>query len=243
MQIRPMAPAMQPITGQASSGAKLRGYVIQPDLVEIGAANHHTLKDPRLSKAVNATFFTKDGSIGDLKGPGLMQLDQGARDQASDKRHFLAFTDDGVLEGVGGYEDLAKTRPPKSIRGFIGGLGQLFNAQQARHLDWEIEAGAFQARLEMAIKSGRFPNIRVDQSAARTLVGVTADKRLLVLTVGEGRLRSHGATLAEAAQLLRKHGAVTGYCLDGGGSTHWWNETRSDGRRVASYLGIFTSGP
>lgn len=243
MRIGSTTSALDPISGQAPSGAAVRGYRIAPDRVEIGAATRHTLKHPRLAAAVNATFFTANGSVGDLKGPGLLELDQGPRDQASDKRHFLAFTDKGPLEGTGGYEEFTQTQPAHTIDGFIGGLGQLFDAKQQPALERDIRSGTFQKRLDQAIREGRFPNISIRESAARTLIGVTAERKLVVLTVGQGQKRGWGATLAEAAKILKQHGAVSGYCLDGGGSTHWWQETRTDGRQVASYLGFFTCAP
>lgn len=243
MQVTRLAPGMQPISGQAPSGAPVRGYVIRPDQVELGAVTARTAGDPRLVAAVNANFFTRDGSVGDLKGPGLLELDQGARDRASDKRHFLAFTARGVREGTGGYETLTKALPPHQIKGFIGGLGRLFDAQESRTLQQDVANGRFQARLDQAIKAGSFPNIGVQAQAARSVVGITQDGRVLMLTIGEGRQRGYGANLAQAALILKQHGAVTGYCLDGGGSTHWLNQTASDGRRVVSYLGVFRSEP
>jgi hypothetical protein len=54
----------------------------------------------------------------------------------------------------------------------------------------------------------------------RAAIGVDATGRYLVLLVVDGKQRrySQGATLAEAADLLMKHGAHTAIQLDGGGS-------------------------
>jgi hypothetical protein len=55
----------------------------------------------------------------------------------------------------------------------------------------------------------------------RTAVGADATGRYLVLVVVDGKQRgySQGATLAEVADLMLKHGAHTAIQLDGGGSS------------------------
>jgi exopolysaccharide biosynthesis protein len=54
----------------------------------------------------------------------------------------------------------------------------------------------------------------------RTLAGVTADGRLLLVTVdGRDPARSVGVSFPEAAALLRWLGATQGLSLDGGGSS------------------------
>jgi hypothetical protein len=57
------------------------------------------------------------------------------------------------------------------------------------------------------------------QRHPRTGLGVTADGRVLMVTVDGRRIGSRGVTLAEMGQLLRSLGARDGFNLDGGGST------------------------
>ena len=53
----------------------------------------------------------------------------------------------------------------------------------------------------------------------RTGLGVTADGKVLMITVDGRRTMSRGVTLAEMGQLMKSQGAVHAFNLDGGGST------------------------
>lgn len=95
-------------------------------------------------------------------------------------------------------------------------------------------------------------NTRVDP---RTAVGMSKDKRWLILVVVDGRETSVGATFVELANLLISFGVFTGMSLDGGGSstmviqgidkkprilnTPVDNNTFGQERAVANHLGIF----
>jgi len=95
-------------------------------------------------------------------------------------------------------------------------------------------------------------NTRVDP---RTAVGLSKDKRWLILVVVDGRETSLGATFVELANLLVSFGVFTGMSLDGGGSstmviqgvdkkprilnTPVDNNTFGQERAVANHLGIF----
>ena len=57
------------------------------------------------------------------------------------------------------------------------------------------------------------------QRHPRTGLGVTADGRVLMVTVDGRRKKSKGVTLGEMGQLMRSLGAVHAFNLDGGGST------------------------
>jgi hypothetical protein len=57
------------------------------------------------------------------------------------------------------------------------------------------------------------------QRHPRTGLGITADGRVLMVTVDGRRTASAGVTLAEMGQLMRSLGAVHAFNLDGGGST------------------------
>ena len=90
----------------------------------------------------------------------------------------------------------------------------------------------------------------------RTTLGITKDKRTLILLVVDGRTHSIGATHNEIGELLKKYGAYNAMNLDGGGSTTMAVQkpfesdmkvvnTLSDGsqRRVINALGIFNESP
>ncbi|MDR1664200.1 MAG: phosphodiester glycosidase family protein [Clostridiales bacterium] len=90
----------------------------------------------------------------------------------------------------------------------------------------------------------------------RTAIGVSADKRNLILMAVDGRSHSIGATHEEMAELLLKYGASDAMHLDGGGSTtmvlqdpdsggYSVANTVSDGaeRRIINALGVFDRSP
>lgn len=81
----------------------------------------------------------------------------------------------------------------------------------------------------------------------RTALGLTEDRRTLILVVVEGRSeRATGATVRELGEILRGLGASEGMKLDGGGSSTMYLARRgvmnhpSDGteRAVATHLGV-----
>lgn len=80
----------------------------------------------------------------------------------------------------------------------------------------------------------------------RTAVGLSRDRRTLLLAVADGRRAdAPGLTLPELAALLVEAGACTALNLDGGGSSALWLRDRivnqpSDGveRKVANHLAI-----
>ena len=85
----------------------------------------------------------------------------------------------------------------------------------------------------------------------RTAVGLSADRRLLIVAVVDGRATGRiGMTCDELSALLREMGADDGMNLDGGGSTTMWLRGPgvlnfpSDGsqRTVGNHLGIRAAG-
>jgi hypothetical protein len=85
----------------------------------------------------------------------------------------------------------------------------------------------------------------------RTAVGLSADRRQLIVAVVDGRASTRiGMTCDELSALLREFGADDGMNLDGGGSSTMWLagagvvNVPSDGsqRTVANHLGIHASG-
>jgi len=80
----------------------------------------------------------------------------------------------------------------------------------------------------------------------RTAVGLSRDRRTLLLVVADGRREGvPGLTLPELAALMVEAGACTALNLDGGGSSALWLRDRivnqpSDGfvRKVANHLGV-----
>ena len=95
-------------------------------------------------------------------------------------------------------------------------------------------------------------NTRLDP---RTAVGLSRDKRFLILVVVDGRETSTGATFVELAALMISFGCYTAMAMDGGGSstmviqgidkkprilnTPVDNNTFGQERAVANHLGIF----
>lgn len=54
---------------------------------------------------------------------------------------------------------------------------------------------------------------------ARTIIGVTADQTVHIMTVDQGRTTSTGFTMLEAVAQMKRLGAVSALAFDGGGST------------------------
>ncbi len=90
----------------------------------------------------------------------------------------------------------------------------------------------------------------------RTAIGITQDKKRIILMVVDGRTHSVGATQSDMAQLMLEYGAYEAMHLDGGGSSTMAVtkpgqsyatvvNTLSDGaqRRVINALGIFNDAP
>jgi hypothetical protein len=67
---------------------------------------------------------------------------------------------------------------------------------------------------------GTSPNAYHRERQPRTAVGLTADGRTMVWAVVDGRQPSYsdGATMAELAEVLKRHGVTDALNLDGGGS-------------------------
>jgi len=84
----------------------------------------------------------------------------------------------------------------------------------------------------------------------RTAVGLSKDRRTLLLVVADGRREGvPGLTLPELAALMVEMGACSALNLDGGGSSALWLRDRivnrpSDGfeRKVANHLGVVEAG-
>lgn len=72
---------------------------------------------------------------------------------------------------------------------------------------------------------------------ARTGLGLTADNRLLMITIDEGSTASRGATTAELAEVMRQYGVIHGVNLDGGGSTTMVFREEGQNARVVNTLG------
>lgn len=198
-------------------------------------------RHPQFVAAVNGVFFGA-GVIGDMRGFGRTYLDEDApiggaakaADQASDRRYFVGVLKGGrVVTGQGGLRESGWT---DRLDSFQGGLGALFTREQAARLEDDVRTGAFAARLP-------FPPDQQSQSVARSFLGVTADGKVLLVTMGAGERRGDGAGFVEAARILRTLGAAEAYVLDGGGSTSLVLRgeagTHTDGRLVKNYLAVF----
>jgi hypothetical protein len=231
-------------------GAPVRVLTVDPRRARIGAlyTDGVTGMDPRTLQrhpqfvgAVNGTFFGA-GVIGDMRGFGRTFLDESAptgaqaraADQASDRRYYVGVLRDGqVVSGRGG---LSESGLSDRLDSFQGGLGLLYTREQLPRLEADIASGAFADRII-------FKRDQQEQSIARSFLGVAADGKVLMVTMGAGERRSDGAGFTEAARILRSLGAVEAYILDGGGSTamsvRGVAETHTDGRQVKNYLAVF----
>ncbi|MEX1345203.1 MAG: phosphodiester glycosidase family protein [Candidatus Limnocylindrales bacterium] len=90
------------------------------------------------------------------------------------------------------------------------GWGAITEAQGGNHF-------TLRSRTIAAPSKATYPSGR--QRHPRTGLGVTADGRVLMVTVDGRRTKSRGVTLPEMGQLMKSLGAVHAFNLDGGGST------------------------
>lgn len=245
---REIAPGVRLDTSRKSKdGAPIRVITVDPahtQILPIVAQNGGPLSGDKLPNnkqggkpllaAINSSFFTPTSVIGDLQTPQVKLTDdhQPAMDKITDQRYFLAVDTTGQLKtGKGGLSE-----NPGNYQAFMGGFPSLFTSAQVANLDADIRSGAFAKR---ATYGGASPETTI----SRSFVGVTAQGELLLVAAGEGRLRSQGVSIEEAARLLKSLGAREAYILDGGGSTSLYVKdtlyARTDGRQVHSYLGIY----
>jgi hypothetical protein len=106
------------------------------------------------------------------------------------------------------------------------GWGPVVEAQGGNHYTLRPSGIAAPSRREYPQGSERHP---------RTNVGITADGRVLMVTVDGRRSNSIGVTLAEMGQLMHSLGAVKAFNLDGGGSTDMARYKPGSGFVVANH--------
>jgi Phosphodiester glycosidase len=93
-------------------------------------------------------------------------------------------------------------------------------------------------------ESEQFATAFVQQAAARSVIGSTAEGTLLLVAV-HNRLNGAGPTLREAAQIMLQLGAVNALNLDGGSSTTLYlggqllDRIPSTAARVNNGIGVF----
>jgi hypothetical protein len=235
---------------RTQDGAPVRVLTVDPRQARLGAvyadglqgvAPQALYRHPQFVAAVNGTFYGA-GVIGDLRGFGRTYLDEAApigtsakaADRASDLRRFVGVLKDGrVVTGRGG---LAESGLGDRLDSFQGGLGLLYDREQATRIEADIRSGELSRRLP-------FPPDQQEQSIARSFLGVTADGKVLLVAMGAGERRRDGAGCVEAARIMRALGAAEAYILDGGGSTSMvvrgTATARTDGRHVKNYLAVF----
>ena len=242
-------------TRRTAEGAPVRVLTIDPARIRVeagfydgktGMPTSAIRQIPGVLAAVNATFFgmnAGEATYGDLVGLGKAALDEDnpnrGYDQISDRRWALATLRDGSIRFVKG--GLTESGLPRDqVRGFVGGIGQLYGPGDSARLEQDVRDGTFRDRLDQGVANRSFPNIDLESTIARTFVGVDAQGRLILTTFGEGSIRAEGGSLAEGALMMKKLGAVEAYALDGGGSSHMIVpgkvNTLTDGRLVKSYL-------
>lgn len=233
------------VAGRTQDGAPVHVVTLDPTQVKIAPifdpqsralSPRQITGDQKLLAAINASFFSQTTLIGDLKGQGRVFLDDNnkAVDQITDQRYFLGLSPEGkIYTGQGGFKEAGGNA---RFQSFLGGMPALYTASQKNNLEQDIRSGAFAKR---ATYGGAAP----DSSISRSFLGVTADGKILLVATGQGAKRSQGASMAEAARILRNLGAQEAYILDGGGSTSMYVKgelnTHTDGRLVKSYLGVW----
>lgn len=74
------------------------------------------------------------------------------------------------------------------------------------------------SQIVLDAKSERFSDAFIQERAARSAIGQTADGRILIVSA-QNRTLGTGATLSEMAQIMQQLGAVNALNLDGGSST------------------------
>ncbi|MET8506456.1 phosphodiester glycosidase family protein [Streptomyces sp. NPDC004787] len=150
-----------------------------------------------------ATVLAADGTVRGLREPATGSMPRGSR----------------VLYGIGAGADWlrAHARPGSRVTASTT-LRDLDGAPVPGRVESAVGGGA---RL---LKGGELAlgerDLGRPDRPARTVVGITGDGSVLLLVLdGRDPGVSAGATLAEAAELLRSLGAVDGLNLDGGGSS------------------------
>lgn len=101
-----------------------------------------------------------------------------------------------------------------------------------------------------------YPGLVIAGRQPRTALGISQDRKTIILMVVDGRTHSIGATQSEMAWLMKEYGAYDAMHFDGGGSTTMVvktiddnqpeiKNTLSDGsqRRVMNGLGVFSDAP
>lgn len=140
--------------------------------------------------------------------------------------------------------------------------------QVGQKVTFDLQTSVDLAHIEVALggagkilENGKLPAnpghvIDGAQRPPRSAIGISKDKKQVILLAVDGRNHSLGATHQEMAALLLRHGAYEGMHLDGGGSTTMVGRTLgindiqvfntpSGGtqRRVSNGLGIFSEAP
>ncbi len=156
--------------------------------------------------AVNGSFFNtlRGGSVVFLKVNGEI-LTRGAA-----PRRRYAENGGLAIDDIGQPQILARPRQgwaQSAVSTILGAGPLLLLDSQAQHLNND------------SFNRNRHP---------RTAVGITADHRLLLVTV-DGRAReARGMSTPELRSLMRTLGAVSALNLDGGGSTTMWISNRGE---------------
>ncbi|OIN65850.1 hypothetical protein BLD48_13935 [Exiguobacterium sp. KRL4] len=89
-------------------------------------------------------------------------------------------------------------------------------AEAASGYNWLIKDGI---GLDLNTISENHDRFLMIVRKARTLIGVTADQTVHIVTVDQGRTTSKGFTMLEAVAQMKRLGAVSALAFDGGGST------------------------
>lgn len=160
----------------------------------MGEAEYEKSKGSRVVGAFNADFFDM---FGDCAPSGLCVKDGKVIANPDSKRYFFGEKKDGtpIIDTLVGNPSL---------------LAEVENAV---------------CGINLLIDDGKIVNIGIGEpfgyiAHPRTVAGIREDGSVMIMVIdGRRPWHSNGATLVDAANLLKSHGAVVGLNLDGGGSS------------------------
>lgn len=196
----------------------------------------------------DARFFFKKAGTGDMyyveldginRSPGdeeviIFTSEYGNRTRTTSKTALEIVVVDEKIVAVGGCNSVI---PPEGYVIHAGGFmaSELENAALGNTAYMELYVNPVWEKAKFAVGGGprlltagavtveskaeKFKADVASGRAPRTAVGVTADKRVLMVCVDGRQKNSAGMTLKELARYMKKLGAVDAMNLDGGGST------------------------
>jgi exopolysaccharide biosynthesis protein len=235
-----VALGITPSDGLAMSQIRLGGEIILPDKRSIRVQN---INQPRVQAGATVIYSSRWGAMAPkVPGHGMqVQLRNGHVTAVSDDQPLPIPKDGFVISGPGTAEMLA-----------LGALtpNQPVNLNVYTIPDWSgmkhaIGGGPWLVRNGkpyIDLHAQHFNSKSLGYREPRSAVGITADGKLLLVTV-DGRQKnvSVGMTLSELSFLMQKLGAVNAMNLDGGSSTQMSIYGKTVNRPSSGNVGVSNS--